>query len=412
MFNIQLNKRLQEIKGIDRDFGGVSIIAIGDLFQLEPVFDGYVFETLKSSYGALATNLWTKHFSMYELRQIMRQRDSRLFAEILNRLREGKHTEEDLRILKQRLISESDGNYPHHAPHLFYQNKKVECFNKKAYNASHEETFSVIASDSVISVQSEKMKEMLLSRIPNDPRKTMQLASELCIAINQRIEIAVNMRLDDGLTNGAGGVVKYVELYNPPQAEGVVWVKFDHEHVGQKTRNENRQLYRSTIDVSWIPVVPTIVQFCIGRSTNAKTVRKQFPLQLSAAKTIHRSQGDTEREIVVNLETTRKIPHIHYVALSRVTTLEGLYITNLKGTKICVSRKVEEEMSRLRTTAYLKPCLQSINKVDENVVKVMFLNARSLHKHYLDVKNYVKFYLPHIAMFAETRLSILGQNLW
>ena len=316
MFNIQLNKRLQEIKGIDRDFGGVSIIAIGDLFQLEPVFDGYVFETLKSSYGALATNLWTKHFSMYELRQIMRQRDSRLFAEILNRLREGKHTEEDLRILKQRLISESDGNYPHHAPHLFYQNKKVECFNKKAYNASHEEKFSVIASDSVIGAQSEKMKEMLLSRIPNDPRKTMQLASELCIAINQRFEIAVNMRLDDGLTNGAGGVVKYVELYNPPQAEGVVWVKFDHEHVGQKTRNENRQFYRSNIDVSWIPVVPTIVQFCIGRSTNAKIVRKQFPLRLSAAKTIHRSQGDTEREIVVNLETTRKIPHIHYVALS------------------------------------------------------------------------------------------------
>ena len=156
--------------------------------------------------------------------------------------------------------------------------------------------------------------------------------------------------------------------------------------------------------------MPTTVQFCIGRSTYAKIVRKQFPLRLSAAKTIHRSQGDTEREIVVNLETTRKIPHIHYVALSRVTTLEGLYITNLNETKICVSRKVEEEMSRLRTTAYLKPCLQSINKVDENVVKVMFLNARSLHKHYLDVKNYVKFYLPHIAMFAETRLSIFDRN--
>ena len=54
--------------------------------------------------------------------------------------------------------------------------------------------------------------------------------------------------------------------------------------------------------------------------------------------------------------------------------------------------------------------MQSINKVDENVVKVMFLNARSLHKHYLDVKKYVKFYLPHIAMFAETRLSIFDRN--
>ena len=80
----------------------------------------------------------------------MRQRESRLFAEILNRLREGKHTEEDIRILKQRLICENDPNYPHHAPHLFYQNKKVEYFNKKVYNASHEEKFLIIASDFVI----------------------------------------------------------------------------------------------------------------------------------------------------------------------------------------------------------------------------------------------------------------------
>ena len=172
------------------------------------------------------------------------------------------------------------------------------------------------------------MKETLLSRIPNDPRKTMQLASELCIAINQRTEIAVNTRLDDGLTNGAGSVVKYVELYNPPQPQGVIWVKFDHDHVGEKTRNENRQLYTSNIDGSWTPIMPTTAQFCIGKSTSCKIVRKQFLLRLSAAKTIHRAQGDTEREVVVNLEATRKIPHIHYVALSRVTTLEGLYNYN------------------------------------------------------------------------------------
>jgi len=181
----------------------------------------------------------------------MRQRESRLFAQIFNRLREGKHTEEDIRILKQRLICENDPNYPHHTPHLFYQNKKVEYFNKKVYNAAQEEKFLIIASDFVIGAQSERMKETLLSRIPNDPRKTMQLASELCIAINQRAEIAVNTRLDDGLTNGAGSVVKYVELYNPPQPRGIIWVKFDHDHVGQKTRNENSQLYTSNIDGSW-----------------------------------------------------------------------------------------------------------------------------------------------------------------
>ena len=40
MFTIQLNNRL---KDTEKDFGGVSIITIGDLFQLKPVMDGYVF---------------------------------------------------------------------------------------------------------------------------------------------------------------------------------------------------------------------------------------------------------------------------------------------------------------------------------------------------------------------------------
>ena len=35
-------------------FGGVRIIALGDLFQLQPVMDGYVFKDLKNSeYAAL-----------------------------------------------------------------------------------------------------------------------------------------------------------------------------------------------------------------------------------------------------------------------------------------------------------------------------------------------------------------------
>ena len=40
MFAIQINNRLKDIKGCKDDFGGVSIIAIGDLFQLEPVQRG------------------------------------------------------------------------------------------------------------------------------------------------------------------------------------------------------------------------------------------------------------------------------------------------------------------------------------------------------------------------------------
>ena len=115
MFVIQLNNRLKNIKGCREDFGGVSIIAIGDLFQLKPVMDGYIFKDLKSlDYTVLAPSLWHKHFKMFELEEIMRQRDGKLFAELLNRLREGNHTATDIAKLKERV----------HAPHLFVQNAK------------------------------------------------------------------------------------------------------------------------------------------------------------------------------------------------------------------------------------------------------------------------------------------------
>ena len=81
---------LKDIRGCTEDFGGVSIIAIGDLFQLEPVMDGCIFKDLKNiDYAILAPSLWPQHFRMFELNEIMPQRDSKLFAELLNRLREG-----------------------------------------------------------------------------------------------------------------------------------------------------------------------------------------------------------------------------------------------------------------------------------------------------------------------------------
>jgi len=59
MFNVQINNRLKDIQGSAKDFAGVSIIAIGDLFQLKPVMDGYVFKDINNSeYVVLAPNLW------------------------------------------------------------------------------------------------------------------------------------------------------------------------------------------------------------------------------------------------------------------------------------------------------------------------------------------------------------------
>ena len=105
MFNVEINNRLKDIKGSSLPFRRVSIIAIGDLFQLQPVTDGFVFKNMDNSdYGILAPNLWQEHFNMFKLHEIMRQRESKDFAEVLNRLGEGKHTTEDIMTFKERII--------------------------------------------------------------------------------------------------------------------------------------------------------------------------------------------------------------------------------------------------------------------------------------------------------------------
>lgn len=116
-----------------------------------------------------------------------------------------------------------------------------------------------------------------------------------------------------------------------------------------------------------------------------QVVKKQFPLRPAAAKTIHRSQGDTETKLVVNFETRRAIPHIHYVGLSRVTTIDGLYVTDLCENKIAVSDDIQTEMHRLRTEGQLSLSVKPIYCAPQNTVKICYLNTRSLHKHIKDI---------------------------
>ena len=393
MFNVQINNRLKDIKGSKEDFRGVSIIAIGDLFQLEPVMDRYIFKDFDNSeYAILAPNLWQSYFKMFELKEIMRQKESKVFAEILNRLRKGNHTADDILTIKERMIEENSIQDPMDAPHMFIQNMKVNAFNQRVHDAATAEKYCIKAVDSVIGANSTELRDKIMGQIPNDPRKTKQIISNLQLALGERTEIAINIRTDDGMTNGAGNVVKKIQLNERDKPSGIIRVQFDHADVGQKTRHENRQLYVQGIKHTWTPIKPITTQFAVSRNRTAQVVRKQFPLRPAAAKTIDRSQGDTEHKIVVNFNTKRAIPHIHYVGLSRVTTIEGLYITDLCEGKIAVNPHVMAEMDILRSEHNLKLSVSPIYNTDQ-----------ILHKHIDDVCHDLNYTNTDINIFSETR---------
>ena len=101
------------------------------------------------------------------------------------------------------------------------------------------------------------------------------------------------------------------------------------------------------------------------------------------------------------------IPHIHYEGLSRVTTLEGLYVTDLTENKITVSSDVKAEMQRLRTQGTLDLSISPFYKISKSLFKICFLNARSLYKHPEDVRQDYNFKNADLLIVAETSFSSL-----
>ena len=120
---------------------------------------------------------------MFELKE-MRQSESKVFAEILNRLREGKHTNDILK-LKEREIKENSPQDPIEVFHLFIQNRKVNEFNERMHNAATSEKFLIKAVDSVIGANSADIRDKILTQILDDPRKTKQITSNLRLSVGE-----------------------------------------------------------------------------------------------------------------------------------------------------------------------------------------------------------------------------------
>ncbi len=77
-----IHGRLRQVKQTRSQcaFGNVSVVAVGDFYQLPPV------KGKSLHHNALESSLWHDNFKKVELNEIMRQKDDFKFTEVLNKL--------------------------------------------------------------------------------------------------------------------------------------------------------------------------------------------------------------------------------------------------------------------------------------------------------------------------------------
>ena len=357
-------KQIKQIRGTDRKslFGGVSILAVGDFYQLPPVKAKSL--CVPSAHAGHA--LWQDNFEKIELDEIMRQRDDVSFANTLNNCRILKKHACLNEIDHEALASRADlPNTPDTALHVFATNAKVNIHNS--------ETLLKLCS-SIIVLQAQDYVKNPKSSIDNrsdTPRNGQpnDLADSLLIAAGARVMLMRNTDVSDGLVNGAFGTVVEIIQDNLEAPASAVHVKFDNPKVGAKQQLQNKA----------VPIKPYEEQMLSHKSVR----RRQFPLKLAWACTVHKVQGMTVDEIVYGMDGTFSSGQA-YVALSRVTKLSGLYIKNYDPKYIWRSEDIHEGVQKMNE--FSPPDSFLAGKNIEITLTVLSHNVQGLRSKMEDIK--------------------------
>jgi len=276
-------------------FGGMQILCFGDFFQLPPINTKFVFESPK----------WNETVDcVVFLNTVYRQTDP-LFQNMLNEIRLGNVSDETDKLLKSRL--DLDFSKEEIQPtKIFTRKAMVEEVNKSALDKIEGETFTykMITKGKV---NSEAIKNALAKMDQNAP-----YVSELSLKVGAQVMLTVNTDIESGLVNGKLGIVCECKL-------DYVLVRFKGNSY------------------------PTLIRYHNWVLEDYESVyRSQIPLVLSYAITTHKAQGATLDSAYIDIGLSVFEYGQAYVALSRVKSLDSLYLYSYNKRAIRAHPKVVE----------------------------------------------------------------------
>ncbi|GAA2076221.1 hypothetical protein GCM10009840_08210 [Pseudolysinimonas kribbensis] len=292
-------------------FGGVQLVLFGDPFQLAPVpgdpdEQAYFADRYRSAWFFDA-RVWDEtDLRIFELQTIHRQHELE-FKRLLTAVRHGAVTAEMAKVLNDTGArpAPTEG-----AITLATTNATVNRINATALGRLPGRALSAVA---------EIEGEFSGRAYPADERLELKVGAQVMF-----------LRNDSGAegrwVNGTIGEVAKI-------GEGTVAVDVAGDRHEVRPATWERYRYR------YSPATKTLHKDVVAEFT-------QFPLRLAWAVTIHKSQGKTYDSAIVDLGSRSFAPGQTYVALSRITALEGLYLTRpLRPSDIIVDDRVREFMA-------------------------------------------------------------------
>lgn len=314
-----IDEVLKNLKDGSKPFGGIQVLLFGDFFQLPPV--------QKESGFCFDSRCWQElDLKTVFLEKIYRQNDEE-FIKSLNNLRLNQLTDDDLRLFYDREVNydtqESD------ILHIFSTNKEADNYNSFKFNSVqktlyvfnsvdkiHRKTSAIEVDKNNLSPKLTKFDLMTLDMFD----KSCKAPSALELKADCKVMLLKNLNFAKGLINGATGTV--LELKKDKDEEHIL-VRFDNgvEEIIQKHTFE------------------------AYRDGDVVVSREQYPLRLAYGITIHKSQGMTLDKLIVDCNRIFECGQV-YVALSRVKSLDGLYLKSFNPRKVLANQKVIEFYSR------------------------------------------------------------------
>ena len=333
-------------------FGGRSVVLVGDIMQLGPVRAPPIYSKPKgldceTLFLSDEFNLWNNCESVL-LETNFRQGEG-AFTELLNRIRVGEHTDEDIATLEKRPSSLLSKQQYNDAIHLFYTNLEVNGHNESMLNLL-EGILETIAA-SLLIPKGYKTKNV------NGLIDNTQFAEKLKLKKNARVMIIANVDIKDSIVNGSlGTVIDFVKTVtkdeNGKEIEQVrsIIVVFDDPETGleQMAKHQYDEEIRKHKEERGVPIFRSNLSYQVPFKKNYKTHGcrcevKQFPIKLAWASTAHKVQGITiKKGTNVVIHGHERIPDgMYYLMLSRAEEMEQVYIempkskrANPKGEKL------------------------------------------------------------------------------